>query len=234
MDKAKVLFTSEISEDLMSRSDFPEFEIAPFIRVKKSFDSVKLLSFINDYRPEVIALSSKNALEGYEYVNRNANFEHDLVLISTKLEGSLSQINTHAHIAENPNSESIADLIIANFKNKRILHLNGNLRSEELSDRLKKSKINAENYNVYKTEFLSPELNIEDYQSVVFTSYSVIDSFFSKYSLNSNQTAFSIGSKTSTYLRSKWKGKIIESENSSLIELIEKIVKHYDSYHVEN
>lgn len=195
-------------------------DIRPFIDTHTRFDENLLHERIREYNPQVIAITSKNALPALDFIKDLLCDFFSVCVISKKLAKEILNMGMTPFISAEANSESLTRLILEKFPEKRILHLCGNLRNDELSGGLMKKDIDAANYPVYETLFLQPQMDPNDYDIVVFSSYSAIDSFYQNYSLSSKQIAMAIGPKTTAYLRRFFDGDIRTASGTEFETLI--------------
>ncbi len=230
-NKVKVLYTSNLSrkEELEFKTEKIELDVRPFIKVNSTFDKVKLKEFANNYKPQAIILTSQKALNGL-FALSEMNFNDLSVLaLSKKIADQINEEFSSVIISEESNVDSVADAAIKQFSNKRILHLNGNLRRNELKDHLLQKNMTIENYQVYETELIQPEVDLSEYDAVGFLSYSGIDSFFSKYELNEGIITFTIGANTSDYLRNYFNGQVFTSSDASISTLLKEIKEYFSN-----
>ncbi|QNL20987.1 uroporphyrinogen-III synthase [Hyphobacterium sp. CCMP332] len=230
-DKIKVLYTSEWRESIKNfpSKQFLEIDIRPFIRVNKNFDKENFKELIRIITPECLVISSQNALHGLYEISESDKEKMSILTLSEKIANQIEG-NFKAIVYSKENNENgLSDMIELYFSNQRLLHLTGNLRQDSLKKLLKSKGITIKNYQVYKTEFIQPELNLMDYKAIVFLSYSGIDSFFSKYHLTNNIPVFTIGIKTTKYLQKHFDGPIITASKTDSKTLIKEIHEYFSN-----
>lgn len=230
-NKVKVLYTSNLSnEDALDFSTASaEIDIKPFIKVNCTFDKKKLLEFASNYNPECVVITSQKALKGLFTLGKLNIQNLSLMALSENIADKIKGDFKSVIVAENGNTESVAKKVKEQFGDSRLLHLTGNLRKDQLKKLLIKDGIAAENYQVYATELIQPEIDMSEYSAVAFLSYSGIDSFFSKYELKKDIPAFSIGPNTSDYLRKYYNGQIFTSSEASVRTLLKEINEYFSN-----
>lgn len=224
----KVLLTSDIRDFDIKFDDFKiDIDVKPFIKVIKEFHPGNFFDLLTTFYPEVVALSSKNAISAYKFLTDVLSFDHHLVTISHSISQQVKAEQKSILVSKLVNTESLGELIISEHKSKRVLHINGNLRGSLLKDQLNVNGVKVERFQVYTTELIQPEINPEAYDIVIFLSYSAIDSFYKKYHLKDSAIAYVIGPKTAQYLKNFWEGKIQIAGESDLQFILNEIEKDY-------
>ncbi len=228
-DKIKVLYTSELNTSNLYSLTNPiiEIDIKPFIRVYKNFDNKYFRQLIRNYSPQCLIISSQNALHALSEISESDQKKISILTLSEKIadqiEGKFNTINS----SEESNEKGIAEMVESHFSNQKLLHLTGNLRKDSLKNLLKSTGITIENFQVYRTELIQPELLLSSYNAIAFLSYSGIDSFFSRYQLNRSIPLFTIGKYTSKYLQKHFDGPIITASKPDSKTLIKEIHEYF-------
>lgn len=133
--------------------------------------------------------------------------------------------NTIAGFADN--AAELADRIIENEEPEEVIFFCGNLRRDELPDRLRKNQIAINEIIVYKTIAVNHTIE-KEYDGVLFFSPSAVESFFKKNVLPGRTVAFSIGNTTSESVRKYCSNKIITAKLPGKEELVEQATDYFN------
>jgi uroporphyrinogen-III synthase len=223
----RILFTNHVDESHITllRVAGISADIHPFIQTDILFDKQALYEQIREYNPQVIAISSKNAIAALKYSKDLLCDFFSVCTISQKLAAEIQAMGIKADVARESNSGSLAEMIHNRYPDKRILHLCGNLRKEELTEQLRSKGAEAEFHEVYETRFLHAQIDPSVYDVIVFTSYSAIDSFYQSYAIQNTQTALTIGPKTTDHLKRYFDGQVLTSGKADLDTIIQELLK---------
>ncbi len=77
-----------------------------------------------------------------------------------------------------PDASTLADEILRDVDVKEVVHIGGNLKRNELSEKLNSAGVAVHNVIAYRTEFTPVTIGIS-YQAIIFFSPSAVDSFLS-------------------------------------------------------
>lgn len=119
----------------------------------------------------------------------------------------------------------LAEHIIADGV-KELIFFSGNLRRDELPDRLKQHGVQVTEMEVYKT-WPQPSRTEGVYDGVIFFSPSAANSFFSLNTINDKTICFAIGETTAEAIRKYTNNRIMVAEFPRQEDLISLIIDHY-------
>jgi len=120
---------------------------------------------------------------------------------------------------------SLADVILKNRTIDRVSFVCGNLRRNELPDKLRFYGVNVHEIKGYKTEFTPTEM-LPGYHGVLFFSPSALDSF-QVLNKNTKCVAFCLGRTTAHHAQMVGFSKIQISDRSTPESLVEKVIHFY-------
>ena len=120
---------------------------------------------------------------------------------------------------------SLVDIILKDTSIEKVSFICGNLRREELPEKLTKKGIQVQEIIVYKTNH-TPIKICEDYQGVLFFSPSGIDSYLMM-NKNTDCTAFCLGTTTANHAQNVGFSKIQVADISTPESLIMKVLANY-------
>ncbi len=121
---------------------------------------------------------------------------------------------------------SLADVILKNRSIERIAYICGNLRRDELPNKLRSKGLEVQEIAAYKTE-LTPMLMKPGYQGILFFSPSGVDSY-QVLNKGTDCTAFCLGHTTAHQAQQIGFSEIQIADNSTPESLIEKIIHFYN------
>ncbi|MEP6927894.1 MAG: uroporphyrinogen-III synthase [Ginsengibacter sp.] len=124
------------------------------------------------------------------------------------------------------NANLLAEKIIADSSIKKIIFFCGDQRREELPAKLKKNKIDIEEFTVYKT-IETPQVLSKQYDGILFFSPSAVKSFFKKNSIDNNTKSFAIGFTTANALKLFIQQPVIIAEKPGKENLINLAIEHF-------
>lgn len=122
------------------------------------------------------------------------------------------------------NSAELAEIIVESYQKKTFLHISGNLKLEELSNKLRENNIRYIDIEAYKTK-LNPKKFERTFDGVLFFSPSGVKSFTAQNKISG--TTFCIGT-TTAYEAKKYTDKIIIAKKPTVENVIVQAVKHFN------
>lgn len=123
------------------------------------------------------------------------------------------------------NASQLADIIIANNE-KEVVFFCGDIRREELPDKLQKAGIDVNEMVVYKT-IETPVLLDKVYDGIMFFSPSAVRSFFGVNKVSGGPVFFAIGNTTATEIKKYSKNDIIITDEPGKEELVKQVINYY-------
>jgi uroporphyrinogen-III synthase len=124
------------------------------------------------------------------------------------------------------NAQQLAEKIIKNSSDEKIIFFCGDQRRNELPELLKKNKIDFEEIVVYKTRQTS-HLVTKKYDGILFFSPSAVTSFFFKNKIGRQTQIFAIGTTTASSVKSFSPHKVITSKTPSKENLVAQAIQHF-------
>jgi uroporphyrinogen-III synthase len=109
---------------------------------------------------------------------------------------------------------------------KEVLFLSGDLRRDELTDRLQEAAVRVKELRVYFKSPAPKKIDIP-YEGIMFFSPSQVDVFLQCNKLNVNTPAFCIGKTTAGHLQKKGHKNILIAEKSSTEFVLKKVFEYY-------
>lgn len=123
------------------------------------------------------------------------------------------------------NASLLADVIVKDKSVHAVTFICGNLRRNELTDKLRESGILVQEIETYLT--IHSPLKIEQtYNGVLFFSPSAVDSFLS---INSNNLSacFCLGKTTFNHARKSGYAEVYVAEAHTPVSLVKTVIQHY-------
>lgn len=121
------------------------------------------------------------------------------------------------------NAEKLANIIVANSKDNKIVFFCGNKRMDELPLILQSNGFDVEELIVYKTD-VTPQKIVDDFDGVAFFSPSAVESFFSLNQLNGNVVCFSVGNATTEKIKKYSSNRVFTSDKPSDQTVVDMVV----------
>lgn len=124
------------------------------------------------------------------------------------------------------NALALADHIISSSEIKKVYFFCGNLRRNELPERLKNNNIEVEEIVVYRTIETSHQVS-KRYNGILFFSPSGVQSFLLKNSIHPDTQLFAIGSTTADALKPFTQQHIITANMPDKEKLVERAINYF-------
>ncbi|HLO83198.1 MAG TPA: uroporphyrinogen-III synthase [Chitinophagaceae bacterium] len=124
-------------------------------------------------------------------------------------------------------ASELADKIIEDGE-KDVIFFSGNLRRDDLPEKLKANGIHVHELEIYKT-FHTPRTLGEEYDGIIFFSPSAAESFFSTNRINNNTVCFAIGETTAAALRQHTNNRIMVAEHPRQENVIAMVIDHFNN-----
>lgn len=224
-----ILITKKLSrqqKDWLSAS-FNEFYISEEPLINSYQHSYQ--HFVNNY------VDKLNTCEQWIFTSRNAVkavaqyqlvFPKTVYAVGSKTAAALKVLSCEAKIPLVENAEALANYIIEeNTSKDKMAFFCGNMRRNELPDKLKTAGIPLEEILVYSTSLLSKKIDATDYNAVLFFSPSAVDSFAKNNHFPAQIHYIAIGPTTAKALE-KYKIKHLHTaKKPNLKEMMDEAVK---------
>jgi uroporphyrinogen-III synthase len=198
-----------------------QIDIQSFIETNNIVDAIKeqeIISFAQ--QKNNIVFTSMNAAEAVTNVLRENDLVPDWTVFclgnATKKFVKSFFLSSNI-ITDAKNAKDLAELIIQQKVNS-VIFFCGNIRRDELPEKLTQQGILVDEVIVYETTELKKLIN-KNYDGILFFSPSAVRSFFSNNTILSNTILFSIGSTTANEIK-KYSNNIIEVADETSKEML--------------
>lgn len=122
------------------------------------------------------------------------------------------------------NASLLADKIIDDNR-EQVIFFCGNIRRDELPEKLQNQNIHVEEVIVYETT-LTPHTISEDYAGIMFFSPSAVESFFSNNKIAFDTTLFAIGDTTCQKIKQYVENRVIISETPNKDQMVQNVIQY--------
>lgn len=123
------------------------------------------------------------------------------------------------------NAGELADLIINDTSIKEVVFFCGDIRRDELPEKLTASGIKVEEIIVYKTIAIPEKIN-KHYDSILFFSPSAVNSFFNTNTIDNTTTLFAIGKTTASEIQKFSNNKTITSGQPDKKAMLQQVLAY--------
>lgn len=200
-----------------------------FIDVSHEFDAESFLNHFNNPKTQARIFTSKNAVisltqlkNGKELpIDQKKNFT--VGIRATEMLAELG-IETNARAG---NAISLAQIIARNKDVQAVDFFCGNKSLDDLPEYLESKGINVHKEIVYKTELDQKVVDTSSFDGVIFLSPTAVYSFFKNNKINSTIPGFCIGATTSEAIHFRCTNKRIESDDPSIVSVVDKVIEHF-------
>lgn len=174
-----------------------------------------------------IIFTSKMGVLAFKEMSSKMEIDPNSFIFHSLSHGTLKLANELGLQIKNSagDAASLADKICEDKEIRSVTHICGNLRRNELREKLNNSGIEVQEIIAYST-ISTPVIIDQNYDAIFFFSPSAVDSFLSLNGLRS-VPCFCIGKTTSKYAAGKGYQEIFAPESPSEEALIECIFDHY-------
>jgi uroporphyrinogen-III synthase len=127
-------------------------------------------------------------------------------------------------------ASALADRILADTigkgQSKEVFFFCGDLRRDELPEKLRQASIKVNELTVYETLPVHRLVDI-DYDGIVFFSPSAVHSFFATNTVRAATVIFAIGQTTAETIRGYSPNELVISKTADKESLIRQVIDHY-------
>lgn len=227
--KPRVLYTGPENSSI-SHQKFEGYAIEhkPFLKITQDFDQNLLKSILNEFQPDILACSSKNAMEAQSFALAMNNQIKALAGININHLKRDESRNISLLLAEEKNTDSLISLLKKEGIDSRILFLSADISINKNRELLNSTGLASRCFIAYKSEEIYQDINIDSFEAIVFTSYSGIDNLLKQYSIPDDTVCFCIAPKTSEYLKQKYNGPVITADNADIDTLFQNIESYFN------
>lgn len=200
---------------MVTQADF----ITKTIRIPDSMDRLALHS--------AIVLTSKTAVEAWMQIVNVLKLDAKKYSVFC-LEGATQTLCIQYGLTiegRAADASLLADVILKNKAVTAVTFVCGNLRRDELPDKLTESGIGIQEITAYQTEHY-PLIIEQPYHGVLFFSPSAVDSFLSL-NANSSSACFCLGKTTGHHARASGYTEVHVAETHTPEALVKKVIQHY-------
>ena len=170
-----------------------------------------------------VVFTSMNAVEAvHRYVGQKPYWRIYAIGNTTK---QLAEQHLSPVLGTADNAAQLADVIINN-KETEVTFFCGDIRRDELPEKLKAAGILLDEVMVYRTIPLQHTLT-KQYDGVLFYSPSAVHSFFEANSLQSEVVLFAIGQTTAAALNTYTTNRIYVADSPSKEGLVEDMMEYF-------
>ncbi|MFT4832687.1 MAG: uroporphyrinogen-III synthase [Psychroserpens sp.] len=201
-----------------------------------SYDAIKIqhIPFAMDGDIQNLIFTSQNAvsafLQNLEHQKSVEKSQFSCFCVGEKTASLLEENNLKVEELANYGAD-LADIIIKNYKNEYFLFLCGNLRRDELPDRLQENNINFKEITVYATQ-LYPKVFDRHFDGVLFFSPTGVESYTNSNTLG-NCTAFCIGTTTAAAIK-PLSDNIVIANKPTVENVLIQVIKTFNNKPLES
>ena len=242
MAKHKVLSTKKLGPSLIDVAkengiDIIEQEAIKVNPILSKEKWQEILGLLQSKKQFAVFTSSNAVLSVKKYLHKYVNpFQTNWKIFS--LSGKTKEVlDENAGlfgiiIGTADNSKSLAEKIVTEKINE-VIFFCGNKRREELPNILKNAGIKVQEVVVYET-VETPAICDDDFDGILFSSPSAVQSFFSVNQLKNSVVCFAIGQTTAESITAFAKNKIFISKTTSQEALLQEVINYFKSMVSQN
>lgn len=224
--KKRVLFTKEFPESLkkyLADEGFL-FDDIPFITIEyRDLDFGKIDIAVK--RSSAIIFTSSHALLGLsEYLSqREEPLDKMVYAVGPKTADVVEGLICNPVVSDTPGSKGLIEEIERVGVLFPSLYVCGDRRLDTVPNYFKDKSVELNEIITYNTVLSPPDIDITEYCGVAFYSPSGVDSFLSKYSVDSDMKLFAIGETTANRLREHNLTPLV-AEEPDTYSLVEQVI----------
>ena len=220
-----ILSTKVLDPALVKSLESYGLQVTQFDFIKKTIRVQKNIASLTLH--PVIVLTSKTAVQAWIRISEELpqavlQFPVYCLANATQTAARAHGLNIHG-VA--PDAGSLAELILKDPSIKSITFVCGNLRRDELPNKLKSKGIQVLEIEAYQTEY-TPAKSIQPYHGVLFFSPSAVDSFLRLNSIGLT-VAFCLGKTTAEHCRAVGFSEIQVADSLTPESLVQTVLNFY-------
>lgn len=229
-NKINILCTRPLEDSLIKEADAAgiAIEILPFIKTRKTENKI-IQEEINKLaeHPATVIFTSMNAVESVIPELKGLVPKWNIYCTGTATADLVVQYFGEASIkGKASDAEELADLIAQKKNIDQVIFFCGNIRRDELPDKLHQNNIKVHELVVYETMLIEHKID-KSYQGILFFSPSAVTSFFNCNKLNDEPVLFAIGKTTANEIKKHTGNKIVISDIPGKENLLKKMIEHF-------
>ena len=124
------------------------------------------------------------------------------------------------------NAAELAEKIIEEAEDTELIFFCGDLRRDELPERLREANFDVDEVVVYQT-IATPHKMKKSYNGILFFSPSGVNSFFEMNHLPPGTPLFAIGNTTATAIRKRCGNPVFTPDHPDRDELVEMVMNYF-------
>ena len=128
-------------------------------------------------------------------------------------------------------ADHLADQIIAD-KISSVLFFCGDIRRDDLPNKLKNNDVSVEEVIIYKTIEMDVNINV-NYSGILFFSPSAVRSYFKHNKVTGETVLFSIGNTTTKEIKSFVNNKVVTAKETDKESLVKQMIQYFNEKIIE-
>ena len=224
-DHVHIVSTKVLNQELIQHMESVGLMVTQADFIKKTIRIPERMDWLLIHAP--IVLTSKTAVQAWMEIVKRFKLDvkqYSVYCLALATQTLCVQYGLNiAGVATDANL--LADVILKDKSVSAVVFVCGNLRRDELPNKLLKSGILVQEIEAYQTEH-SPVKIEEAYQGVLFFSSSAVDSFLSLNSINST-ACFCLGKTTGNHARKSGFTEVHVAEAHTPEALVKTVIQHY-------
>lgn len=227
--KHRILSTGPLPEAAIEEAAAQNIivDVRPFIETRPKIDDAIAEQIQQLFqKPITVVFTSSNAITAVaQFFRKPIHWKIYCVGVTTaKLSEQLFQIPI---LGSADNAATLADIILK-AGTSEIFFFCGNIRRDELPQKLRSANILVNEIVVYET-VPTPHVISEHYDAVLFFSPSAVQSFFLTNRIHSETKLFAIGETTAEAIRRHTKSPVIVAQNPSKEFLVKQVATYFNT-----
>lgn len=224
-NKLHILCTAPIDSSLIQQAAANEvvIDVVSFIAIQPGHSDTLSEKIASLYKERLhVIFTSMNAVAALPV----ANIDWKIYCIGHATQKAIeNKFGSNVIAGTANNAGELADLIIKEASIKEVVFFCGDIRRDELPEKLTASGIKVEEIIVYKTIAIPEKIN-KHYDSILFFSPSAVESFFSTNAIDNTTTLFAIGKTTASEIQKFSKNKIITSGQPDKKAMLQQVLAY--------
>ena len=235
-NKPKILSTKILRKDASDKAlmnDIVIDELAFITTEPINSDELKstLKAFLQ--RNIIAVFTSKNSVMAFEQII-NAEVPWKIFCIGQSTKKAVAKLFGEEKVSGTAdNASELADVILENCKNEKIIFFCGRQRRDELPEKLKGEGIEVEEIVVYNTIETPQKISRKNYDGILFFSPSAVTSFFSLNKIKEQSQIFAIGKTTADTIHQHIEKEVNIAEMPSEENVVDQVIAYFSTTKTE-